>query len=214
MRDPNRSRKQAPIRRPATRLHSYDAHAPCRKAPSPREERGLHASINRISFVQRALPLAALVTLPAHACWDEAAQRYNVSGHLLYAIAHVESALDPRAIGRNADGSRDLGLMQINSRWLPHLARHGIEEHDLFEPCINIHVGAWILADNVSRLGYTWAAVGAYNAASPARREAYIKKVRRQLEASTADAPPHGRPSPSTPLPPHSPRSPTVGRQR
>ena len=116
-------------------------------------------------------PTAALITaivtlaaLPAHACWDEAAARYRVSSELLYAIARTESALDPQAVGRNRNGTRDIGLMQINSAWLPTLAAHGIGERDLFDPCTSIHVGAWILAGNVQRLGYTWEAVGAYNA--------------------------------------------------
>jgi len=131
--------------------------------------------------VQLSVALALCVSLPARACWEEAAQRYQVSSALLRAIARTESGLNPKAIGRNPNGSRDIGLMQINSAWLPTLASHGIGEHDLFEPCTNIQVGAWILAGNVSRLGYTWEAVGAYNAASPVRGHAYIEKVRRQL---------------------------------
>jgi soluble lytic murein transglycosylase-like protein len=157
------------------------------------KENPLRASTNQQSIARATVALAALVGLPAQACWDDAARRYNVSSHLLHAIAHIESAMDPHAVGRNSDGSRDIGLMQINSRWLPRLARHGIKEHDLFEPCTNIHVGAWILANNVARLGYTWEAVGAYNAMSPTRRDAYIHKVRRQLLSRNADSPVRGR---------------------
>lgn len=120
------------------------------------------------------------------ACWDEAAARYGLSSHLLYAIARTESSLNPLAVGRNADGSRDIGLMQINSSWLPRLAAHGIQEHHLWDPCTSIHVGAWILAGNVARLGYTWDAVGAYNARSPAKRAAYAVKVHRQVTAISA----------------------------
>ena len=136
--------------------------------------------------VRLSVALAFCTALPAYACWEDAAQRYQVSSALLYAIARTESGLNPQAIGRNGNGSRDIGLMQINSAWLPRLARHGIEEAHLYDPCISIHIGAWILAENVSRLGYTWEAVGAYNAASPALRRSYVEKVRRHLPA---DAP-------------------------
>lgn len=117
----------------------------------------------------------------AHACWEEAASRYQVSSKLLYAIARTESALNPQAIGRNSNGTRDIGLMQINSAWLPTLSGFGISERDLYEPCTSIHVGAWILAGNIQRLGYTWDAVGAYNTPNPKLARTYIDKVRRHL---------------------------------
>ncbi len=128
--------------------------------------------------------ISLIASIPAHACWDQAAERYGVSSELLYAIARTESGLDPLAIGRNRNGSRDIGLMQINSAWLPQLSAHGIAERDLLNPCTNIQVGAWILAGNVQRLGYTWEAVGAYNAANPALRRAYAERVYRQVAAT------------------------------
>ena len=94
--------------------------------------------------------------LPAHACWQEAGSRYQIAPALLYAIARTESALDPEASHRNRDGSVDIGLMQINSAWLPELARHGISARELWDPCTNIHVGAWVLAQQISKLGMTW----------------------------------------------------------
>jgi soluble lytic murein transglycosylase-like protein len=146
----------------------------------------LRTTTGRASTAGFFTAIAMLAALPAHACWEAAATRYRVSSELLYAIARTESALDPQAVGRNRNGTRDIGLMQINSAWLPTLATHGIHERDLFDPCTSIHVGAWILAGNVQRLGYTWEAVGAYNAASPALRRAYVEKVRRHLRSTDA----------------------------
>jgi soluble lytic murein transglycosylase-like protein len=134
--------------------------------------------------------ISLIAALPAQACWEQAGERYGVSPELLYAIARTESGLDPQAVGRNRDGSRDIGLMQINSAWLPSLSAHGIAERDLFDPCTSIHVGAWILAGNVRRLGYTWEAVGAYNAASPSLRRAYAERVYRQVAATRASLQP------------------------
>ena len=145
--------------------------------------------LNKTASMRLGFALALCAALPAQACWEDAASRYQLSSALLYAIARTESGLNPQAIGRNTNGSRDIGLMQINSAWLPTLASHGIGERDLYEPCTNIHVGAWILAGNVSRLGYTWEAVGAYNAASPAMRRNYVEKVRRYLTVTPPAGP-------------------------
>ncbi|NWA29281.1 transglycosylase SLT domain-containing protein [Pseudomonas gingeri] len=98
-------------------------------------------------------------------CFQDAGERYHIDPLLLYAIAQVESGMNPAALNTNRDGSRDIGLMQINSRHLQRLAAFGIDEHKLrSEPCTSVMVGAWILAQFVQQLGYGWQAVGAYNA--------------------------------------------------
>ncbi|MDY7574221.1 lytic transglycosylase domain-containing protein [Actimicrobium sp. CCI2.3] len=61
---------------------------------------------------------------------------------LLLAIAKQESNFNPAAVGRNADGTRGIGLMQFNSGWLPALRRYGVVEQNLWDPCINLHAGA------------------------------------------------------------------------
>lgn len=128
-----------------------------------------------------ALLLAAGLPRPAMACWQAAADRYGVDVRLLYAIAKTESSINPRAINRNKNGSYDVGLMQINSSWFPLLKRHGIEERHLYDPCVSLQVGSWILAQNLQRLRDPWLAVGAYNSPTPARARAYALKVYRNL---------------------------------
>lgn len=115
------------------------------------------------------------------ACWEQAGARYGINPYLLYAIAKTESGLNPKAINRNKNGSVDLGLMQINSSWLPALRKFGIDQQQLMEPCISIEVGAWILAQNFQRMGNSWRAVGAYNSSKPVFRLQYALKIYKNL---------------------------------
>ena len=115
--------------------------------------------------------------------------------HLLVAIADVESGLRADAVGRNRDGSVDLGLMQINSRWLPELRRHGLQAADLMQPCVSVHVGAWVLAQAMRRHGNTWTAVGAYHAGPGPHRERYVRRVQRALaRRAVVDTAPRSEP--------------------
>lgn len=94
-------------------------------------------------------------------CFKEAEQRYRIPNGLLEAIAKTESSLDPKA----RSNTNDIGLMQINRSWSPILySRFGIKEAQLWEPCMNVMVGAWILANEFRSKGRNWNAVGAYNA--------------------------------------------------
>jgi soluble lytic murein transglycosylase-like protein len=135
-----------------------------------------------MSTALTTLSVLLLIAAPnAHACWEDAARRYGVNPAMLVAIARTESGMNPDAINRNRNGSVDLGLMQINSRWFPLLRQYGIGEQQLRDPCTSIHVGAWILSQNMQRLGNSWDAVGAYNSSSPALRAAYAQRVYRNL---------------------------------
>jgi len=119
------------------------------------------------------LLLLWFVQLPVYAtCWDQAGQRYGIEPELLQAIAIVESNLQASARNQNRDGSYDIGLMQINSRHLPRLRNFQISERKLLDdPCLSVMTGAWVLAGFMRSYGYSWDAVGAYNAGGSAARE-------------------------------------------
>ncbi|MFO2465234.1 transglycosylase SLT domain-containing protein [Pseudomonas sp. 15FMM2] len=127
-------------------------------------------------------------------CWTEAASRHDIEPELLQAIAAVESGYRPEAMNySNNNGTRDIGLMQINSIHLPRLLKQGITEQRLLdEPCLSVEVGASILAGFIKQFGYNWTAVGAYNAGpgAGAQREAlrlrYAQKIWTRYEALMA----------------------------
>ncbi|RMT94105.1 hypothetical protein ALP39_03530 [Pseudomonas marginalis pv. marginalis] len=124
-------------------------------------------------------------------CWEETARRYDIEPELLQAIAAVESGYRPDAVNRaNSNGTRDIGLMQINSIHLPRLLKQGItEERLLSEPCLSVEVAASILVEFIQRFGYNWTAVGSYNVGpgpGPLRealRMRYAEKVWGRYEA-------------------------------
>lgn len=119
-------------------------------------------------------------------CFKEAAERYNVSEALLLAIAKTESGMKSLATNtNNKNGTKDMGLMQINSVHLPALSHYGITEKTLYnDPCTNVQVGAWILAKSIAAHGNTWRAVGSYNTGvkgSEKNREIYVRRVIKNL---------------------------------
>lgn len=110
-------------------------------------------------------------------CIDNAAARAGQDSLLVRAIAWQESGMRADVVRRNRNGTEDIGLMQINSAWLPELARWGIGREQLLDACINAYVGSWILARNVVAHGHNWRAVGAYNAVSPHKQLRYANQV-------------------------------------
>lgn len=165
--------------------------APAPSTSAPAEASSPQAVPNTVNTVNATN--AAKTWLPFDQCFSAAAERFRVDKHMLIAIAKTESAFDPGAMGpRNADGTQDVGLMQINTRWLPRLAEMGIHHEKLKGPCTNIYVGAWILASKIRQHGTVWKAVGAYNAITPSKRDSYVSKVRRNYARVRAALLPKG----------------------
>jgi soluble lytic murein transglycosylase-like protein len=110
-------------------------------------------------------------------CFDEAASYQKVNPLILRAIAWQESHNRPTAVHKNANGSTDYGVMQINSVHLPVLAQYGISQGTLMEPCKNVYIAAWHLRQKMNKYGNTWAAVGAYHSETPTLRDQYALAI-------------------------------------
>lgn len=130
------------------------------------------------------LIIACLLLVPVICsafCFDEAGKTYGISSQLLQSIARIESNLNPNAINKNSNGSTDIGVMQVNSSWIGSL---GLESGRLVsDPCYNVMTGAKVLRLCIDKHGYTWEAVGCYNAVSKYKRIGYSWKVYSKLKA-------------------------------
>lgn len=88
---------------------------------------------------------------------------YKIPAQLLWAIAKNESRFNPKAKNTNKNGSSDYGLMQINSVHKNWLEKSGISIDDLYNPAINIKVGAKILSLCLDKHGWNYKAINCYN---------------------------------------------------
>lgn len=121
----------------------------------------------------------------AHAlavCIFAAAQTYAVPPSVLLGIMSVEGGRAGQAVG-NTNGSYDLGPMQINTLWIPVLARHwGVSQRVALkmvrdDACVNIGVAAWILRTKINDTGSLTKGIAWYHSATPHHGNRYSKKV-------------------------------------
>jgi soluble lytic murein transglycosylase-like protein len=67
--------------------------------------------------------------------------------------------------------------MQINSWWVKKKKISPALWQSLGDPCVNVKVGAWILSQCIQEHGYTWKAVGCYNAVTEWKQEKYAREI-------------------------------------
>lgn len=138
-----------------------------------------------------------LVSCSASAdCFDLAGRDYHIDADLLRAVSFRESSFRPNAVNKSNVSGYAVGMMQIYSSNFAHLSQFGITPDKLrLDPCLNIYTGAYYLALAFKRWGYTWRAVGAYNAGfkdtaeQETKRRKYsgeIKALYRQIKSSKA----------------------------
>jgi hypothetical protein len=151
----------------------------------------LPQDFSRPAVVRPAPPAGPSIVLPARlpaTCVLSAAGDYRIPPVVMLAMIKVESG-GKSVVGRNANGSLDLGVAQHNTdSWVPFFRdRYGIDPQSLLDnPCQSIRAQAYVLRkelDSRECAGVDiWCAVGRYHAPyNMASRAVYIPKVQTAL---------------------------------
>ena len=115
-------------------------------------------------------------------CIFTAAQTYAVPPSVILGVLHVEGGRTGMA-SYNTNGTYDLGPMQINTIWLPQLARYWhVSERTALrmvrdDTCVNVGVGAWILRAKMNEAGSLYEGIAHYHSATPGLGSRYRQKV-------------------------------------
>ncbi|MDI1228616.1 MAG: lytic transglycosylase domain-containing protein [bacterium] len=121
------------------------------------------------------------------ACIFTAAQTYSVPPTVILGVLHVEGGRIGMA-SPNTNGTYDLGPMQINTIWVPELAKHWRVPEKIAlrmvrdDACTNIGVGSWILRRKMNESGSMAGGIAWYHSATPGVGSGYRAKVLRAMQ--------------------------------
>lgn len=123
------------------------------------------------------------------ACLVMASQTYQVPPQVMVGILHVEGGRIGQEVGPNVNGTYDLGPMQVNTRWIPELARYWKVDNKTArkwlrdDGCVNVHVAAWILRQKLEEAnGNLYNGIARYHSATPYLGTRYATKVVKAME--------------------------------
>ena len=115
-------------------------------------------------------------------CVVDAARASGMPVAALFAILATEGGKTGEALS-NRNGTWDMGPFQVNTAHVNELAAMGIApETVLRDGCVNAYAAAWLLRQEYRRTGDLWQAIGAYHSRTPQRRDAYVRRVKANLE--------------------------------
>jgi soluble lytic murein transglycosylase-like protein len=115
----------------------------------------------------------------------DAGIQYHIPPLLLKNIAKIESNFNPNALLLNTNGTKDYGLMQINTIHLKRLKQqYGITEEMLLQPKTNIYAGAQILSKIIRKHGFNFEAIGRYHSNTKEYKAKWNGKLMKELKKS------------------------------
>ena len=128
------------------------------------------------------------MSVPFLACMAAVAAFHHLPPRALPSIQQVEGG-QVGTVQRNANGSEDLGLMQINTLWIAPIAHYtnqpemAVRERLIKDGCYNIAAAGAILRIYLNEArGDLMLAIGYYHSHTPVRNQAYQTRV---LNAAT-----------------------------
>jgi len=116
-------------------------------------------------------------------CIVMASSTYGVPADVVIGIMYVEGGHRGQAVGPNVNGTYDLGIMQVNSLWVPKLALlWQVDNRTAYNAirdsgCENIYVGAWILKQSIAETGTLYDGIAYYHSATRGIGAPYADKV-------------------------------------
>lgn len=134
------------------------------------------------AIVRRSTVLAGQHTAPTLECLVREADRNGLDPYVLLAVMKTENGR-PGEVARNSNGTEDLGIMSINTVWLPELAkRAGTSEAAaaralVSDGCANVAAGAWILRQKIAEGGNLWEGVARFHSRNPTKQGPYLRRV-------------------------------------
>ena len=123
------------------------------------------------------------MAVPWLACMIAVAQYYHLPPRVLPSIHAVEGGA-PGTVSRNTNGTQDLGVMQVNTTWVPHLSGiarmrpDAVRARLIDDPCFNIAAAGVIMRTYLNEArGDVVRAVGYYHSHTPEYAIPYQYKV-------------------------------------
>lgn len=110
-------------------------------------------------------------------------KEYGISYFLMKSIAITENAkFDENAIMYNTNGTKDIGLMQINTSWKHWMPEAGITNEKLKDVDFNIKVAFMIVDRIIQQHGYSWDSIGRYHSGTPKFKKVWLKKIKENVK--------------------------------
>ena len=127
-------------------------------------------------------------------CIEASAAAYQLPPAVIVILLNVEGG-SLGAVSQNTNGTVDIGPMQINTIWVPQVARHwNATPTDTYAAlrdqfCANVEAGSWILRQALDEAhGDFWTGVSIYHSHDPGYQADYLRKVLRATLRLQAEA--------------------------